>query len=85
MGVELFPQVSTKIGSIIFPQVQYQVVGRHTHTLEVQEVEVKREDQVPRDTPSVLIVDTQCSIKIHLWASLLSQFQFSKSLLSSGK
>lgn len=72
--LELFPQVSTKIRSINFQQVQYQVGERHTPTLEVQEVAVKREDQVPRDTPSVLTVDTQCSIKIHLWAS---QFQIS--------
>lgn len=77
MDVELFPQVSTKLRSINFQQVQYQVGERHTHTLEVQEVAVKREDQVPRDTPSVLTVDTQCSIKIHLWASLLSPFQIS--------
>lgn len=70
MDVELFPQGSTKIlGSIIFQQAQYQVGGRHTHTLEVQEVAVKREGQVQRDTPNVLTVDTLCSIKIHLWAS----------------
>lgn len=70
MVVKLFPQGSTKIlGCIIFQQVQYQVGGRHTHILEVQEVAVKKEGQVQRDTPNVLTVDTLCSIKIQLWAS----------------